>query len=264
MGVKTKLTLKELNAIFKHYNFISIEATLYGVIDTTYIASTKDDDYIIKKYERDIYTNIETDKKLLKNLKSSGLNVPAFLEEKKGWYIYEKLSGDVQKSTHTIHIQALARLLRDLHSTTYKKAFPTSFMQNCEVQKSLNYTKANYYHYYKKFQILHNFDMPNDGLIHGDIFKDNTVFDQNKMGIFDFIDSGYGSFLFDCAVALIGFDVKPTNNYYINLFLNTYNQKAPKKLKKRELIKEMVLASKFYTLLRIYRNKNIKNIKELL
>ena len=264
MGIKTKLTLKELNDIFEDYNFISIEATLYGVIDTTYIAGTQTDDYIIKKYERDIQDKIETDKKLLKHLKSSNLNVPAFLEEKNGWYIYEKLSGDIPKSTNTEHIQALARLLSDLHRATYKKDFPTSFLRSCEVGKSLEYLKSNYFFYYKKFQHLNDFSMPNDGLIHGDIFKDNTVFDQNKIGIFDFIDSGYGSFLFDCSVALVGFGVKNTNNYYINLFLNTYNQKAPKKLKKCELINEMELASKFYTLLRIYRNKNIKSAKELL
>jgi homoserine kinase type II len=106
--------------------------------------------------------------------------------------------------------------------------------------------------------------MQNDGLIHGDIFRDNIVFDSQKIGIFDFIDSGYGSFLFDCAVALVGFKVKTTDNYFINLFLNTYNQKAPKKLKKADLTAEMDLAAKFYTLLRIYRNKNIKNVKELL
>lgn len=264
MGVITKLSLQELNNIFKGYNFISIEATMYGVIDTTYIASTKTDDYIIKKYERDIKNKIETDKKLLEHLKSEGLNVPAFLEEKNGWYIYEKLSGDVPKSTTTEHIQALARLLSDLHRATYKRSFPNPFLESCEVKKSLKYIKSNYYHYFKKFQHLYDFDMPNDGLIHGDIFKDNTVFDENKIGIFDFIDSGYGSFLFDCSVALIGFGVKTTNNYYINLFLNTYNQKAPKKLKKYELINEMELASKFYTLLRIYRNKNINNAKELL
>jgi homoserine kinase type II len=264
MGVITKLSLGELNSIFTDYNFISIEETLYGVIDTTYTASTKDKHYIIKRYERDIKHKIERDKQLLKDLKSSGLNVPAFLEEKDGWYIYEKLSGDIPKNTHTAHIQALARLLSKLHAATYKKDFPCSFMQSCEVDKSLEFIKTNFYHYYKKLQKVENFNMQNDGLIHGDIFKDNTVFDSYKIGIFDFIDSGYGSFLFDSAVALIGFNVKKTDNYYINMFLNTYNQRAPKKLKKRDLIHEMDLASKFYTLLRIYRNKNIKTAKELL
>jgi len=264
MGVITKLTLEQLNSIFKNYDFISIEATTYGVIDTTYIAKTKHKEYIIKKYERDIKDKIETDKKLLQYLNSSGLNVPAFLEEKDGWYIYEKLSGDIPKNTHTAHIQALARFLSKLHATTYKRGFPTPFLQNCKVQESLDYTKSNYFHYYKKFQHIKNFHMPSEGLIHGDIFKDNTVFDSHTIGIFDFIDSGHGSFLFDCAVALVGFNVRTTDNYYINLFLNTYNQRAPKKLNRSELIYEMDLASKFYTLLRIYRNKDIKKARELL
>ncbi len=264
MGVITKLSLEELNSIFKNYDFTSIEATIYGVIDTTYVAKTKDDEYIIKRYERDIKHKIETDKKLLQDLKYSGLNVPAFLDEKDGWYIYEKLPGDIPKNINTLHIQALARLLGDLHKATYKKSFPNSFLQSCDVQKSLEFTKSNFFHYYKKLQNVQNLNMPNDGLIHGDIFKDNIVFDSHKIGLFDFIDSGYGSFLFDCAVALVGFNVKQTDEYFINIFLKTYNQRAPKKLKKCDLINEMDLASRFYTLLRIYRNKNIKKAKELL
>lgn len=264
MGVKTKLTLDELNSIFPSYHFTSLESTTFGVIDTTYIAKTKDDAYIVKKYERASKERIEADTELLKYFKSLGLNTPSFIEECKGWYIYEKLSGDMPKNINTQHIQALARVIRELHKATYKKEFPTPFMQSCEVKESLEYLKANFYLYYKKFQHIKHYNMPENGLIHGDIFKDNTVFDSHKIGIFDFIDSGYGSFLFDCAVALVGFGIKTTDNYHINLFLNTYNQKAPKKLDKSELIDEMNLAAKFYTLLRIYRNKHTKDVKELL
>lgn len=264
MGVITKLTLKELNNTFTKYDFISIEETFYGAIDTTYIAKTKSDEYIIKKFERDIKDKIEIDKQLLNSLKSSGLNVPTFIEEKEGWHIYEKLPGDIPKNTNTTHIQALARLLRDLHSVTSKEDFPNSFLQNCAINEGLKYLKSKHYHYYKKFESLKDLNMQNDGLIHGDIFKDNTVFDSNKIGIFDFIDSGYGSFLFDCAVALIGFKVRKTDVYHINLFLNTYNQNAPKKLKRSELVDQMGVASNFYTLLRLYRDKNIKKAKELL
>ena len=264
MGVKTKISLDRLNTIFKTYDFISLDATSDGVIDTTYIANTKQESYIVKKYERDIKDKIDIDKKLLNSLKSAGLNVPTCLDEKEGWYIYKKLSGKNPKNINTLHIQALARFLSSLHLHTYKKVFSHSFLSNYDIDKLLKYTKSNHYAYFKKLQHLQNFKMQNDGLIHGDLFKDNTVFDETKIGVFDFIDSGNGSFVFDVAVALVGFGIKKRNYYYINFFLKTYNHKAPKKLSKKELLDTMATAAKFYTLLRINEYKNTKRAKELL
>lgn len=264
MGVKTKITLKELNQIFSSYNFTKIEPTSDGIVDTTYILSTKDKEYILKKYERDISQKVELDAKLLRDLKSASLNVPICLDAKDGWYIYEKLQGQTPKNISTFHIQSLARFLSSLHRHTHKKEFPTSFLQGYDLRKILNYIKSNHYAYYKKLQHLRGLKMQNDGLIHGDIFKDNTVFNGYKIGVFDFIDAGYGSFVFDAGVALLGFNVKKNHNYRINLFLKTYNQKAPNKLNKKELVDAIAIAEKFYALLRINEYKNTKKAKELL
>ena len=97
-------------------------------------------------------------------------------------------------------------------------------IQKDEMKKLLSYTKQNFFAYYKKLQYLQNYNSKIDGLIHGDIFKDNTLFDGQKIAVFDFIDSTCGNFGFDVAVCLIGFGAKK-NNYFINLFLKTYNQK---------------------------------------
>jgi len=71
-------------------------------------------------------------------------------------------------------------------------------------------------------------------------------------------------FVFDMAVCLVAFDARKHSHYFINLFLNTYNQNAPKKIKKEELIKTMKIASEFYALLRIEKYKNPYKAKELL
>ena len=90
------------------------------------------------------------------------------------------------------------------------------------------------------------------------------MFESKKIGVFDFIDSTCGSFCFDNAVALIGFGTKIDNNYFINLFLRTYNQRAPKKIDKDELINSMKTASSFYALKRIDKFKNTSKAKELI
>lgn len=263
MGVKTTITLDELNKLFESYLFTKLIPTSSGIIDTTYIVFENSKAYILKKYERDVSQMIESDITLLKELKNKGLNTPVCIEQKDGWYLYEKLEGEQPKNITTYHIQALARFLSKFHQHTYTKKCSKNTIDKDEIESLLKYAKSNFYGYYKKLESLPHFAQSNDGLIHGDIFIDNTVFNNQKIGVFDFIDSGCGSFAFDCGVALIGFNAK-NNNYFINLFLNTYNQHAPRKLSKIELLENIYTASMFYALKRVNGYKNTNKAKELL
>jgi homoserine kinase type II len=263
MGVKTTTTLDEINKLFKSYNFTKLVPTKDGVMDTTYIIFNSKNSYILKKYERDIKDKIDEDIKLLGQLKSRGLNVPTCLEHKNGWYLYEKLKGDVPKLIKLYNVQALARFIAKLHCATYKTKTSSNFIQNYELTSILSYTKSNFFFYYKKLESLKNYTQKNDGIIHGDIFKDNTVFYKQKIGVFDFIDSGCGEFTFDIAVSLVSFNPS-SSKLYINIFLNTYNQYAPKKISKTELLKNINIAKKFYALLRIDKYKKITKAKELI
>ena len=264
MGVKTKLTLKELNLLFSSYKFTKITPTSSGIIDTTYLVYTQKNSYILKKYERDIEDKIKQDTMLLKYLKSKKLNVSTCRESAKGWYLYEKLDGLEPRVIKTFHIQELARFLAKFHNLTYCKNTPQGFSQKQEIAKALKFAKKHYFYYYKKLEFLKSYKSKNDGLIHGDIFKDNTVFNGTKLGVFDFIDSFNGDFCFDAAVCLLGFDVNKHKKYFFNLFLNTYNQNAVKKLKKQDLQNSLHVARCFYVAKRIYNYKNTLKAKELL
>ncbi|MCF6309459.1 MAG: phosphotransferase [Sulfurimonas sp.] len=264
MGVKTVISIDEINKIFPSFYFIKLTPTISGIIDTTYIAQTKTKEYILKKYERDIGHKILQDVRLLNELKSAGLNVPVRIEENNGWYIYEKLQGEQPKNVKSYHIQALGRFLAKMHKQTSKTKYDSNIIIEDEVTESLKYVKANFFGYYKRFEFLKNFTLENDGLIHGDIFKDNTIFDGKKIGVIDFIDSSCGTFAYDAAVALVGFDAKMRHKYFINIFLNSYNQHAPKKLKKTTVIKKMKFAANFFALKRVNEYKNTSRAKELL
>jgi len=252
MGVKTTITLQQLNQTFTNYNFIEITPTTKGIMDTTYIVSTSKDDYILKHYERDIKDKILKDAKLLELLKTAGLNVGILLDKKDGWYIYEKLLGDEPKSIKTFHIQTLARFLSKMHNLTYKKTLDVKFINYQEIDMMLKDLKKRDFLKYKKFLYLKNIPFRDDGIIHGDIFKDNTVFYNSKIGVFDFSDAGDGSFVFDTGVALFGFNIK--NKFFINLFLKSYNQQSKHKILKKDLIKALNIASDFYGLKRVFRS----------
>ncbi|MFT5835757.1 MAG: Ser/Thr protein kinase RdoA (MazF antagonist) [Sulfurimonas sp.] len=264
MGVKTSITLKELNELFPVYNFTKLTPTASGIIDTTYIVHTKSSAYILKRYERDIPHKIELDIQLLNYLKSAGLNVPLCLDKKDGWFIYEKLIGKHPISVKSFHIQALARFMAKMHTETSKVECKTNILIEDEVTESLNFVKANFFAYYKRFEFLKNFTRNHDAIIHGDIFKDNTIFNGKKIGVIDFIDSSCGTFAYDVAVALVGFDAREHHDYYINLFLINYNQHSPKKLDKKTVKKKMRFAVNFFALKRIHEYKNTSRARELL
>lgn len=264
MGVKTEISLKEVNESFTSFNFTNIYPTSFGIMDTTYILSTKKESYILKKYERNISSAINENIELLKNLKLYGLNVPVYIEGKKELHLYSKLKGSKPNTIKTYHIQALARFMAKMHKITYKKCTDQSFLNKNDIETFLSYTKSNFYVYYKKLESLKSDTMGCDGIIHGDIFIDNTVFDKNKIGVFDFIEASSGSFVFDVAVAILSFNAKKHNPYFINLFLNTYNQKSPKKISKKELLLFLETAKKFYALFGIYIHKNTIRAKNIL
>ncbi|ADN08138.1 phosphotransferase [Sulfurimonas autotrophica] len=262
MGVKTPITLQEANLLFPAYDFTQITPTKNGIIDTTYIINNATSAYILKKYERDISKKIQIDKTLLNLLSAHNLNVPKYLQENQEWYLYTKLSGEIPKNVQLYHIHALARFMAKFHNISKKITYTAPFLVSYEINKLLASVKKSHYAYYKKLSCLHNLDQKHDGFIHGDIFTDNTLFDKEKIAVFDFIDGGLGEFSFDTAIALLSFN--PSNKrLHVNAFLRAYNQTSKKKISYDELQKQLKIAAKFYALLRISHDKKTKRAQEL-
>lgn len=257
MGIKTPLLLSEANSLFRNYTFSKLLSTSSGIVDTTYIA----DKYIIKKYERDV--NVAFDVKLLQHLQE--LNVSRYItssrSKKESWHLYSKLEGSEVKHVKLFHIQALARFLAKFHRLTKSYPCQVNFLKQYQIDSKLQKLRRLSFLHYKKLHYLQSLQLKNDGFIHGDLFKDNTLFEGNTIAVFDFIDGGEGNFLFDCAVALVGFDKR---ELYLNTFLRSYNQCAPKKIEKEKLKEMLQVASGFYALLRVAHYKNLKKAKELL
>jgi len=258
MGVKTTIALKEVQKLFPSYTFKTLKPTKNGVIDTTYIL----DDFILKRYERKIDTRIQEDKERLLFLKSYGLNVPLCIAQNSGWFLYEKLAGEEPQNIQLKHIQTLARFMAKMHRVNYKHYATEDFLRQYDLNASLSTLKKSFYFYYKKLSSLRTYTHENDGFIHGDIFKDNTLFFKNKIAIFDFIDGGNGSFVFDIAVALVAFNPHKRQSF-TRVFLNTYNQTAPYKIALDRLQEEISMSAKLYSLLRLTSQKNTKRAKKL-
>jgi homoserine kinase type II len=255
VGVQTVLSLREAQTLFPHANITQLTPTTFGVIDTTYLTPC----YVLKKYERSIGEKVQKDAEILKKLFDKGLSVTTLQAHNKGWYLYTRLPGEVVSVIHTQQIVLVARFMAKLHTITSTRTRNSQkqplFLANYNIKQFLCYTKQNHFAYYKKLQHLTHYTQRNEGFIHGDLFKDNCVFDGKKVSVFDFIDGGGGSFVFDCAVALMALSPKTRLKYNTQLFLRVYNQHAPKKLTHQTLNKELTIAQHFYALLRINHHK---------
>lgn len=263
MGVNTHIDLTTLNTLFPEYNFTELHPTSDGVIDTTYIITNKQESYILKYFDRDISQQIKQDKQLLTTLHQAGLNVPLYLNEQKGWYLFKRLKGSSPKNIHLFHIQTLARFMAKYHSHTRNYQCENSFFAPYNINEKLYFLKKKFYLHYKKLEPLKRYKPKYEGFIHGDIFTDNTVFEKNKIGVFDFIDGGCGEFLFDIAVALLSFSQKQKPSD-LKVFINTYNRFSSNKIKEKELKAMIKTAAQFYALLRLSRYENTQRANELL
>ncbi|SFV58712.1 Homoserine kinase [hydrothermal vent metagenome] len=254
--------MQEANELFPAYEFVEIIPTKYGIIDTTYIVKSSACEYILKRYERATEKEIETNNALLALLFASNLNTPKLLDKNKEWYLYTKLKGEIPKNIELMHIKKVANFMAEFHniSKNFKVAAP--FISKHKINTLLATLKKSHYFYYKKLSCLHTLVQKEDGFIHGDLFRDNTLFAGGKIAVFDFIDGGLGAFSFDIAVALLSFNPKNRALYH-TIFLQTYNQKAKKKITKKTLQQQLHAASKFYALLRIVHDKKTERAKEL-
>jgi len=262
MGVKTEITLKEAQKLFKEFHLTQLRATTEGVMDTTYVAKSNTQAYIVKKYERELGDKIIFDAKLLELLHSKSLNVPLLLAQNGEWYLYTKLQGSEPQTILYPHIQALGRFLAKLHNQTAQLKTSEEFLERDRLTKELREIKSKHYFYYKKLASLHRLTQLCDGFIHGDIFKDNTLFEGNKIAVFDFIDGGCGSFAFELGVVMLSFNPNSRKSYK-ELLLKSYNQNAPKRVTLQELEENIKNAAKLYALLRISHHSNTNRAKEL-
>jgi homoserine kinase type II len=275
MGVHTTILLEEVNDIFEGMNFINIMGTNDGICETTYILESKEKKYILKLYEKSSIEQINNKLQLIEQLNTlpvTKLESQVCEYFNKPIMLFSYLEGESLKEVNLEQIIEIGKTLGKMHKLTKGKhsSNPNIFTQ--AILKS--YIDENSRDIFKeRYQKIKQFTFENHGIIHGDIFRDNTKFVNNKLsGIFDFIDACNGDFRIDLAIVVIDwcFEGEFLNRRYIEELLNSYNTYSPIKIEEREL-KDYILyiallyASKRYNAAYIEkRQANIKDYRELI
>lgn len=195
MGVKTVLTLMELP---KHFSCTTLVPTSHGVSDTVYIT----DKGVLKVFETASIEAVYEERDLLNKLKPLPIPAPlgeVFTLRGKPSALYETLRGESLKRPDARHILQIARFMRDFHTLSAgKKSSNVPLFEPSRLEAMIKQSGSP-----ELLRFFGSIDlrMSNDGVIHGDLFLDNALFEEDRLtGVFDFIEACEGDFLFDLAV----------------------------------------------------------------
>lgn len=199
MGVKTKISKKEINRFFKTK---SMKKTKNGVSDTVYILNKK---YVLKVFENSSEKNIQNEIELLhlcKDLKVARLKNDLFYIKNKPSLIYKRSKGKSLKKAHRFAIKQMGEFLREFHSLTKGKTNTNKkLFEKKSLKKLILKTKKK--SFLKEFESI-DIKLKKDGIIHGDLFLDNVSFKNGKLScVYDFSEACTGDFLFDLAVVAL-------------------------------------------------------------
>ncbi len=171
---------------------------------------------------------------------------------------YSFIEGKSPQKPNRKQIKKIAYFLAKFHTISTKKGnFSNGIYTHENMQKMLFNTP---FKFQKRYKLVQNIDIADDGLIHGDLFPDNSKFIEDDLnGVFDFIESCRGDFSFDLAVVANSWC---SNIHDRDFLLEEYNKFAPKFIEKSSLLEMMKFSALFYALQR-FNNRN-KNYQEYL
>ena len=221
MGVKTPLHPQDLPSFIE---IQSLEKSSDGISDSVYFWEK---DKILKIYESASPQNLRAEITLLKHLRN--LCVPHIYGDVlriggKPALVFERLLGNSLKHTNTTHIRQIATFLKKMHTLTCAhKSQNTPLFEKEHLQRLILKTKDRLLlEYYHRIEI----HLRNDGIIHGDLFLDNAVFDKDTLtGVFDFAEACEGDFLFDIAVVCVDwcFERTQLNQNKLQALIDAYD-----------------------------------------
>lgn len=262
MGVLTKLSLKQINELTKIDNieFSCLKETLNGISDTTYELKTKENKkYIFKLFENLDCKEFEEQVFILKHLRT--LEVPKVVLNSRLFYkskpacIFSFIEGEIAKTIEITHIEQIVSFLLKLHNIKIKPKTKNIYTKEYFLKMLNLVDKSLKEEFEKRYKVLKDIDLKPNGLIHGDLFPDNSKFKAEQLsGVYDFTQSCYGNIYFDLAVVIVSWCFKKFK-FDFKLFykaLQTYSVKQ--KLTKKEIKSYLLFASLYYSLQRAVKN----------
>jgi len=196
MGVKTVIKLADLP---QSLDITSLEASTDGVMDSVYFLN---DERVVKIFETAGEEAVEEELKLLSRCESLPIAKPMGEMLRicgKPALIYRRCQGKSLKSAEIDEIREIGTFLREFHTLTATlESSNERLFEKSRLVKMIEEANIDIFD-----TILKKIDLTlrNDGIIHGDLFLDNALFEGGRLScVIDFTQACNGDFLFDLAV----------------------------------------------------------------
>jgi homoserine kinase type II len=221
VSVYTQITLSELKFFFDRYDLgavIDFEGIPNGIDNSNYFVETSQGQFVVTLFETLTLDELPPFIKLLTRLIHYRIPCPSPQLDKQGHplrllnnkpaAIFKRLSGVATQYPTDLQCQQVGLQLAEIHDCTHDYAFPiiNNVLNDCwtlfdRINERVTAADRNLIRNELNFQ-TRNYpkDLPS-GVIHGDLFRDNVLFDGDKLsGVLDFYSAGTGALLLDLAI----------------------------------------------------------------
>lgn len=216
MGVITPIAPAQLQ---EYFHCTTLIPTTDGVSDTVY----RCDLGVLKLFETASEDAAREEAELLRILRSLPVPQPLrepFMLQGKPCALYEMLPGKSLAKAEPLHIVQIASFLRNFHELSRGKTsqnpdlFAPARLETL-IERSGSPELRDI------FDSIPLSSLVREGVIHGDLFLDNALFEGGKLcGVIDFIEACEGDFLFDLAVVAASWCLPSRTN--VELLLEHY------------------------------------------
>jgi len=274
MAVYTEVSFEQAGALAQRLGvgaLRSIEPILAGIENTNYFVTTADGQWVLTLFERLGAAELPFYLRLMQHLARRGVPAPQPRADGGGRLLHhlcgkpaallERLSGRAVMAPQATHLSQIGAMLARLHLAAADFAQPQPhprgldwwqqtvpqvlpFLDAARAQllcDELDYQQARY----RDPALPH-------GVIHADLFRDNTVFDIDAgepvlSGIFDFFFAGVDAWLFDIAVCLNDWCIDASTGRLIeghaHTFVAAYETVRPLQPAERDAMPAMLRAA---------------------
>ena len=251
MSVYTEVNSSQLKQFFSYYTLgevISFEGIEDGINNTNYFVDTTQGRFVLTLFETLSIGEIPYFTQLLSFLAKNDISCPEPQLDQSGQLLrqlnnkpavlFKRLSGSAILTPSIEHCQEIGHQLAKVHDCTQNYAFPignSHDLNGCialaeKIDSQLSASDRVLIQDELLFQAAHNMNDLPLGVIHGDLFRDNVLFLNNKVsGILDFYSAFTGILLLDVAITVNDWchENDQLNSEKIKVLLSAYQALRP-------------------------------------
>ncbi|WP_137936563.1 homoserine kinase [Chitinivorax sp. B] len=224
MSVFTPVSAAQMAERLKNYSIgslVELKGILAGIENTNYFLTTSHGRYVLTLFEKLQMHELPFYINLMAHLARHGIACPAPIADVRDEYLAELndrpscivtcLKGEAVMAPEATHCAQIGEILAEMHiaGQTYDGRMPNQRgpeWWTATAPEVYPFMSADAVHVLRdevRFQERHRFDKLPEGAIHADLFRDNVLFDGDKIGgVIDFYFACNDLLLYDVAITI--------------------------------------------------------------